>query len=164
VGKGPLSFFSMSMKDSWTLVHRRAMTHQQNNVRSDLTVDMLRIKIMVSGVCFCFSWWYSIWFLKTKRICTVIKRTRGGGGWWSIQVNVSDYLGLDICYSPGYLVPKMGSLFPQLKTVAEIWHDTFSRIFSFFYVCLIGDWVSPIPIYSGCHRVIRLSSTQGITT
>ena len=25
-------------------------------------------------------------------------------------------------------------------------------IIIFFYVCLVGDWVSPIPIYSGCGR------------
>ena len=24
--------------------------------------------------------------------------------------------------------------------------------FLFFYVCLVGDWVSPTPIYSGCGR------------
>ena len=30
------------------------------------------------------------------------------------------FLGLDICYSPTYLVFKMGSLSPQLAWVAEI--------------------------------------------
>ena len=33
-----------------------------------------------------------------------------------------------------------------------------------FYVCLVGDWVSPTPIHSGCGRDITLRSTQGVTT
>ena len=38
-----------------------------------------------------------------------IKGTGGG-----VQVKVSDFAGLDICYSPSYLVSKMGSFDPQL--------------------------------------------------
>ena len=42
---------------------------------------------------------------------------RGQGG---VEVKVSDFLGLDICCSPTYLVFKMGLLSPQLARVAEI--------------------------------------------
>ena len=38
------------------------------------------------------------------------------------------------------------------------------RSFFFLYVSLVGDWVSPIPVYSGCGRDITLRSTQGMTT
>ena len=36
------------------------------------------------------------------------------------MVKIREFFGLNVCYSPSYLVSKMGSLFPQLKTVAEI--------------------------------------------
>ena len=36
------------------------------------------------------------------------------------EVKILDFLFLDICCSPDYLISKMGSLAPQLKTVVEI--------------------------------------------
>ena len=54
-----------------------------------------------------------------------------------------DFLGLDIFRSPGYLVSKMGSLAPQLPTVAEIRcvkDGSFFRVFGNLYRKMPKNW------------------------
>ena len=46
---------------------------------------------------------------------------RGWGG--GVQGQILDFLCLDICCSPDYLVSKMGSFVPQVCTIAEIGRD-----------------------------------------
>ena len=58
---------------------------------------------------------------------------KGIGG---VQVKVSDFSCFDICFSPEYLVSKMGSLAPQLATAHEIWRDEvghYAHIFGKMY-------------------------------
>ena len=66
---------------------------------------------------------------------------RGEGGGY--QVKFLDFLGLDICCRPTYLVFKMGSLSPQLARVAEIWRvkgGSFSRVFGYLYRKIGQNW------------------------
>ena len=52
-----------------------------------------------------------------------------GGG---VRPKILDFLCLDVCYSPSYLVSKMGSLSSQLCTVAEIRRDKVGHYAHFF--------------------------------
>ena len=54
-------------------------------------------------------------------------RVQGG-----VQPQNLDFLGFYICYSPGFLVFRMGSFVSQLCTVAEIWRDEVGPYAHFF--------------------------------
>ena len=49
-----------------------------------------------------------------------------------VRPKILDFLCLDVCYSPSYLVSKMGSLSSQLRTVAEIRRDKVGHYAHFF--------------------------------
>ena len=66
---------------------------------------------------------------------------KGTGG--GVQGQILDFLCLDICCSPDYLVSKMGSFVSQLATVAGIERNEngyYAHFFSYLYRKILKKW------------------------